>query len=119
MLLPRAKWQSKNNTLPLEDGQEAETEGVEREAVSNAVPSGVVVGVLDRPERLYVASFDVSVPLLGYRSAHHLFCRSLAALPMVAGVQPKCWCLPTMGRSRESESAPGKQRTSDDTGWQE
>lgn len=65
-LLPQLQWKSLSKSLPSEDSQKAESVDGEPEVEtgssgSNDMPSGVVVGILDRPERLYVASFDVSV----------------------------------------------------------
>lgn len=65
-LLPKQQWKSLSNSLPSEDSKKTESADREPEleagsSGSNAMPSGVVVGILDRPERLYVASFDVSV----------------------------------------------------------
>ena len=60
-LLPRPEWRSLNKSLPTGESQKAEiVDGEVEAAVSSAMPSGVVVGILERPERLYVASFDVS-----------------------------------------------------------
>lgn len=57
-LLPRPQWKSLSDSR---ESQKAETVQGEVEAGScSAMPSGVVVGILERPERLYVASFDVS-----------------------------------------------------------
>ena len=59
-LLPRSKWQSRNNALPSGDGQKAEGLEGEVEGSSEVMPTGAVVGILERTDRLYVASFDVS-----------------------------------------------------------
>ena len=59
-LLPRSQWKSRNKALPSE---ETETKG---KTVTDHIimPTGTVVGILERADRLYVATFDVSSPLL-------------------------------------------------------
>ena len=60
-LLPRSQWRSRNNALPLtgerkaEEGSEGEIEGDGR-----VLPTGEVVGIVERADRQYVATFDVS-----------------------------------------------------------
>ena len=62
-LLPRAQWQPLTKSLPssarnpIAVSEEGEAE---RSGSGDTRPSGVVVGILSRPDRLYVASFDVS-----------------------------------------------------------
>ena len=60
-LLPRPEWKCLSDSLPSGDNQKAAiVHGEVDTGSSSAMPSGVVVGILERPERLYVASFDVS-----------------------------------------------------------
>lgn len=59
-LFPKSQWRSHNNALPTEEGQKSEeAEGVV-EGTSKVMPTGMVIGILQRADRLYVASFDVS-----------------------------------------------------------
>ena len=65
-LLPKSEWRSRSNALPSQwDGSHraedthGEVEG-EKEGRGDVVPTGRVVGILERQERVYVATFDVS-----------------------------------------------------------
>jgi hypothetical protein len=60
-LLPQPEWKALSDSLPSGESQKASVVHGEVEVgSSNAMPSGMVVGILERPERLYVATFDVS-----------------------------------------------------------
>lgn len=60
-LLPRTQWQPLTKALPSSSAQQhPAAEGEEGMSVGDTRPSGAVVGILSRPDRLYVASFGVS-----------------------------------------------------------
>ena len=59
-LLPRAEWRGRSHALPHTET----TPTPSCSATSVVMATGVVVGVAERADREYVASFEVSVPLI-------------------------------------------------------
>ena len=66
-LLPRSEWKSRSNALPSQsegshraEDTHGEVDG-EKEARGDRVPTGRVMGILERSDRLYVATFDVGL----------------------------------------------------------
>ena len=61
-LLPQAEWRGRSHTLPHTET----TPTPSRSATSVIMATGVVVSVAERADREYVASFEVSEPLIDY-----------------------------------------------------
>lgn len=59
-LLPRSQWRARTNALPLAEGQKAANSEGEVDSGCHTMATGQVVGILERADRHYVATFDVS-----------------------------------------------------------
>lgn len=59
-ILPRSEWHSRKNTLPPEEGEEKFDENVGTND-DRLVCCGKVVKIIERSDRSYVASFEVSI----------------------------------------------------------